>query len=143
MSLRDVIKENGRNFPAALNFINKPWTVVRTANIGNQAMALGRGETPVHLAQRFLGQTNITGPSQLPSRLTMLLQGQMKRPMIRDLLKGRGLLRQQVQRNIPAIYERPGAWPPDVSIEGLPSATGFTGSGRTVHPQMNALNIIM
>jgi hypothetical protein len=47
---------------------------------------------------------------------------------------GRGLLfRQQTERNIPRAYERPGAWPPNVSIEGLPSAQGFTGSGRTVH----------
>ena len=141
MSLRNVIKEYGRNFPAVLNITNKPWTAVRATDIGNQAMALVRGETPVHLAQRFLGQTNITGPSQLPSRLTMLLQGQMKRPMVLDLLKGRGLLRRQTTRNIPQPYERPGAWPPDVSIEGLPSAQGFTGSGRTVHP--STLNVIM
>ena len=141
MSLRNVIKEYGRNFPAVLNITNTPWTAVRGTDIGNQAMALARGETPVHLAQRFLGQSNIIGPSQLPSRLTMLLQGQMKRPMIRDLLKGRGLLRRQTERNIPEVYERPGAWPPDVSIEGLPSAQGFTGSGRTVHP--STLNVIM
>jgi len=37
--------------------------------------------------------------------------------------------------NIPAVYVRPGSWPADVSIEGLPSVVGFTGSGRTVHPQ--------
>lgn len=139
MSLRNVIQEKGRNFPAVLGFINKPWTAVRTADIGNQAMALGIGETPVHLAQKFLGQTNITGPSQLPSRLTMLLQGQAtKRPTpIRNLLEGKGLFRQQTERNIPSVYERPGHWPADVDISDLPSAVGILGgSGRTVHPQI-------
>jgi len=48
--------------------------------------------------------------------------------------KGLGVRSQQTIRNIPHPYERPGAWPRNVSIAGLPSAQGFTGSGRTVHP---------
>jgi hypothetical protein len=45
-----------------------------------------------------------------------------------------GVRSQQTVRNIPKPYERPGTWPRNVSIGGLPSAQGFAGSGRTVHP---------
>lgn len=49
--------------------------------------------------------------------------------------KGIGVFPQQTTRNIPKVYERPQAWPATRTIAHLPSAVGFTGSGRTVHPQ--------
>jgi len=51
-----VVVEEGSNFPAALGKKNWPWTMSRSGSIGEQAMALARGETPVHLAQKVHGR---------------------------------------------------------------------------------------
>jgi hypothetical protein len=40
------------------------------------------------------------------------------------------------KRNIPEVYERPGAWPGTRTIGNLPSVLGIvSGPSRTVHPQ--------
>lgn len=157
-----MIVEQGRNFPALLKFINKVPATVRSGGIGDQAMALVRGETPVHLAQRFRGQSQLRGPSQLPSRVsieTMFPQMANRPTPVKDVLRKRGLLGQsyawpfgQTERNIPHIYERfgnlptnvghdrgrPSLWPVDANIGSIPSVAGIvSGPSRTVHSQMS------
>jgi len=149
MALRAIVEE-GSNFPRVMGFKKRPLEMVRTARIGQQAMALVGGETPVHLAQRFgqskrrlFGQSHLTGPSQLPAILTIDMFPQLKgRPTpLKDLMKGKRLLGSiaypavsPVNRNIPGPYERPASWPPGRSIPNLPSIMGIeSGPSRTVH----------
>jgi len=140
MALRAIVEE-GSNFPRVLGLKTRPLEMVRTTKIGRQAMALVGGETPVHLAQRFFGQSHITGPSQLPARLTIDMFPQLaNRPKLKDLMKAKRLFGSAypaispVNRNIPAPYERPGAWPRERGIVRLPSAMGLgSGPSRTVH----------
>jgi hypothetical protein len=143
MSLRAIVEE-GTNFPRVLGFKSRPLEIVRTTKIGQQAMALIGGETPVHLAQRFFGQSHITGPasSHLPARLTIDMFPQLtNRPKLKDLMKGKRLLSSiaypaisPVNRNIPAPYERPPSWDRTRQVANLPSAMGIvSGPSRTVH----------
>lgn len=127
-----TVIEEGTNFPSVLGLKNRPWSIIRTTGIGRQASALVGGETPVHLAQKLIGQSHITGPSQLPAILTIDLFPQIKRPTpLRDLLKGRGLRAQE--NNIPAPYVRPRLWPTG-NIARAPSVTGIiSGPARTMH----------
>ena len=141
MSLRAIIEE-GTNFPKVLGLKTRPLELVRTTKIGQQAMAMIGGETPVHLAQRFFGQSHLTGPSQLPARLTIDMFPQLaNRPKLTDLMKGKRLLSSiaypaisPVNRNIPSAYERPASWPRARQIANLPSTMGVgSGPSRTVH----------
>lgn len=146
MALRAIVEE-GSNFPRVLGFKTRPLEMIRTTKIGQQAMALTGGETPVHLAQRFFGQSHLTGPSQLPARLTIDMFPQLakfpqlaNRPKLKDLMKAKRFFGSAyppispVNRNIPAPYERPAAWARERSIVRLPSAMGLgSGPSRTVH----------
>ena len=150
MALRAIVEE-GSNFPRVLGFKKRPLEMVRTARIGQQAMAVVGGETPVHLAQRFFGQSkrrlfgqsHITGPSQLPAILTIDMFPQLAgRPKpLKNLMKGKRLLGSiayppisPVNRNIPRPYERPDSWPRGRGIPNLPSIMGIeSGPSRTVH----------
>ena len=150
------ILEQGTNFPNILGRKTFPPTlvraqkIIRTIPIANQAMALVRGETPVHLAQR---QTP-GGGSQLPAfnapgifsvvpqvfkqvtggRLRQML---MQRPML-------GKLRGQTKRNIPTPYERPGTWPRARDLATVPSVTGIIeGPVRTVHPEKTHMSVVI
>lgn len=140
MSLRAIVEE-GSNFPRVLGFKTRPLEIARTSRIGQQAMAMIGGETPVHMAQRFFGQSHLTGPSQLPAQLTIGMFPQFaNRPKLMDLMKGKRLLGSiaypaisPVNRNIPAAYERPAGWNQGRQIANLPSAMGWLGPSRTVH----------
>ena len=145
MALRAIVEEVS-NFPRVLVLKTRPLEMVRTTKIGQQAMALTGGETPVHLAQRFFGQffgqSHLTGPSQLPARLTIDMFPQFaNRPKLTELMKGKRLLGSiayppisPVNRNIPSAYERPANWGRERQIANLPSAMGLgSGPSRTVH----------
>lgn len=41
----------------------------------------------------------------------------------------------QTERNIPAVYERPGRWPTTKNMANLPSVVRLEGPSRTVHAQ--------
>jgi len=126
------MSEEGTNYPRALGRRNVPrsvaetlgrrnvpWTGIRERPIGPLAIALVGGETPVHLAQRFLSQV-------LPPRGTGLMKERVEQ------------LRGQVEKNIPPPYVRPMGWPAVRLIERLPSAVADirpTGPQRTVHPK--------
>jgi len=169
------MSEEGTNYPRALGRRNVPrsvaetlgrrnvpWTGIRERPIGPLAIALVGGETPVHLAQRFLSQVLpprgtglITGTARvglergLGRRLTEIerarrharIFGQiLERPTpILDAVKERvEQLRGQVEKNIPPPYVRPMGWPAVRLIERLPSAVADirpTGPQRTVHPK--------
>jgi len=158
------MSEEGINYPRALGRRNVPRSVaetlgrrnvprteIRVKPIGPLAMALVGGETPVHLAQRFLGQILpprgtglITGTARvglergLGRRLTeierarrhKLIYGQLERlPILKrptpvlDVIKERAeQLRGQVKKNIPPPYVRPMEWPIARLVERLPSA---------------------
>jgi len=161
-----TIVEQGINYPRALGWRNIPWISVREAPIGNLAMALIRGEAPVHLAQKFLGQVLpprgtglITGTARrglergMGRRLTeierarrhAMIFGQLeKRPILEAVKERVRQLRGQTEKNIPPPYVRPAEWPLLRLIGGLPSAVADirpTGPQRTVHPKKTRASI--
>lgn len=166
-----VIKEPGdiTNYPVVLGRKNIPYTILRgqpllsrlPIPIGKQAMALVRGETPIHLAQKLRAQIPrgtglITGTARrglergMGKPLTAIqraarhkrLYGQIRtfltRPApIMNLLKITfPLAGQALGVNIPAAYERPGTWPTGARIGELPAVKGIIeGPESTVHPK--------
>jgi len=146
--------QEGINFPRVLGVLNYPPATIRQGPLASKAMALIRGETPVHLAQRVRGQfTPIYQPpansifpviprptpyiDQLKSRQTFV-----KRPKVIGYL---GLLNKQigVNGNIPGPYPSPRQWAPTRNIGNLPSVKadirGGSGPERTLH----GLSVIM
>lgn len=168
-----VIREEGdtTNYPAVVGRKNIPPTTIRGQvtrrpfypfGIGEQAMALVRGETPIHLAQKLRSQLKlpprgtglITGTARtglargMGKPLTEIqrrirhgaLAGQIKPVLTRpapllSLLKITFPLLGQTIKNIPSAYERPGTWGVTRRIAELPSVSGILdGPERTVHP---------
>lgn len=143
------IFEEGTNFPAVLGRKNIPSTIIRAQKLirspiplGQQAMALIRGETPIHLAQRLAPRSG----SQLPpfntpglmSVLPQLFKQVNVRRKIRDTFP---TLKRLSPQNIPSPYVRPGTWPPTRGVAELPSVAGgpISGPSRTVLPQISVI----
>lgn len=139
------IFEEGTNFPTVLGRKNIPPTIVRAQKLirspiplGQQAMALIRGETPVHLAQRSGSQLPPFNTPGLMSVLPQLFKQVNIRRRIQDTFPA---LKRLSPQNIPSPYARPGTWPPTRGIAGLPSVAGgpVSGPSRTVLPQISVI----
>lgn len=91
------IVEEGTNYPTALGRKNVPRFMTRTGPIGGKAMALVRGETPIHLAQKLRAQIG-----RLPPRGTGLITGTARRGRERGL--GRRLTERERMRRHARIY---------------------------------------
>lgn len=82
-------------------------------------MALVRGESPIHYAQKMTEKVRIAVNRRAP---------------ILNLLKVVFPLRGQ---NVPKPYERPGEWGSGRTLSELPSVIGIVeGPERTVHPSI-------
>lgn len=90
-----TITENGTNYPNVLGPKNIPTTTIRSGTIGDQAIAVVRGETPIHLAQgvlkgglleqlrnRLRSRRRLLGQG-LPPRGTGLLRGTARTGLLR------------------------------------------------------------
>lgn len=138
------IVEEGTNYPPELGYTNWPRTDVRSGFIGPQAMALARGETPVHLAQRIRAQMANYPIIPVIDRPHPLLDMVKQRPTVIPRLKLIGAFGivdpAQTEYNIPRPYPRPMGWPAGKAISTIPSViadiSGASGPERTTHPQM-------
>lgn len=140
------IVEEGTNYPPELGYTNWPRTDVRSGFIGPQAMALARGETPVHLAQRIrAGQGPILGQRLQGQQFPILSK-------IRSMIPPRNWgpwPNPQTEYNIPRPYPRPMAWPAGKNIGRLPSViadiSGASGPERTTHGKMvrTSIHVVM
>jgi len=138
------IFEEGTNFPAVLGRKNIPPVIVRAQKLiqspiplGQQAMALIRGETPIHLAQRSSSQLPPFNTPGLMSVLPQLFRQVNVRRRIQDAFP---VLKRLSSQNIPSPYVRPGTWPPTRRVAELPSVTGIvSGPSRTVLPQISVI----
>jgi hypothetical protein len=127
-----VVVEEGTNFPGVLGRKNRPSSIIRgqtyrlldyMPGIADQAMAIVRGESPIHVAQKVRGQVK-----------TLL----NRRAPLMNLLKVTFPLRGQPTRNVPSPYERPGTWSKYRNIKDIPSVMGIiSGPERTVHPSIS------
>lgn len=148
------IFEEGSNFPTILGRKNVPPVIIRAQKllqsrasipIGQQAMALITGETPIHLAQRF-SQTPGGGsqlpPFNAPGIFSVVPQVFKQRTIIQTVKTRFPILKKlapQVEKNVPRPYG-PGSWPPGKAIAGIPSAMGIVGGpSRTVLPQISVI----
>lgn len=92
------IIEEGTNYPTVLGRKTHPRTETRVGPIGRQAMALVRGETPVHLAQKLRAQIT----ERLPPRGTGLITGAARKGRERGV--GRRLTELERARRHARIY---------------------------------------
>lgn len=144
------IVEEKTNFPTALGYKNRPPTRERSGSIGEQAMALVRGVTPIHLAQRFRGKKSqsLSVHSEYETYVHNLNTQMTKYPLvpvldrphpILDMIKATppilprvkligafGIVDPEellaVEKNIPRPYPRPMEWAPGKLVATIPSA---------------------
>ena len=134
------IFEENTNYPTVLGKLNRPLEILRTGGIGSAAMAMVRGEPPVHLAQIFNGQ--LLNGARIRQVLTV-----RKTPMldtIRARVRGQVALIDSMGRNIPQPYVRT-TWGPYQNIGQIPAVisdiSGASGPRRTIHPMKQNFSV--
>ena len=144
-----TIIEWGVNYPNVLGRMSVPPATIRQGPIADKAMALIRGETPIHLAQKVRAQ--VTG--RMNAQIPILDRA---RPYI-DQLKARlpGLLRPQEQTgrtgvpfsNIPRPFPRPYSWAVSKDIGFIPSVIadirGASGPERTLRGSKPNISVMV
>jgi hypothetical protein len=147
------IFEEGSNFPMALGRKNMPPVIIRAQKmfssipLGQQAMALIRGESPIHLAQLSRQHdSSRLPPFNTPGLASTLLSQVFKqgaaRKKLREMfprLSGQNLA---AERNIPRPYVRPDQWAS--RLGEIPSVESIVGGpARTVLPQKYNMSVII